>query len=176
REALDPLDQHPSVPGAIEDGHPAPAGQRRPEAAEEMVALLVLVGRGELGDADVARVQRRHQPLDRPALAGGVPALEDDHERRPEGAIADQAAERQPQLRQPPSLLLQPRFFLLTAQARTEIDVVKASHAPNLPAHSPLSPRDSSIGGGRSSVVTLASRGKSRAPRKIRITPAATSQ
>ncbi|HEX2265641.1 MAG TPA: hypothetical protein VHH14_05100, partial [Solirubrobacterales bacterium] len=47
----------------------------------------------------MARVQRRRQPLDRAALAGGVPALEDDGQRRPDLAVADQPAQRQPQLR-----------------------------------------------------------------------------
>ena len=48
------------------------------------MALLVVGRRGELDDADVAGVERRDQPLDRAALAGGVPALEDDADRRPE--------------------------------------------------------------------------------------------
>src|SRR3954465_4854109 len=34
RESLHPLDQHAPVPGAVEDRHPAPAGQRRPESPE----------------------------------------------------------------------------------------------------------------------------------------------
>ena len=65
------------------------------------MALLVVGRGGELDDADVARVQLGDQPLDRAPLARGVPALEDDADRRAELAAADQAAERQPELGEP---------------------------------------------------------------------------
>jgi hypothetical protein len=47
---------------------------------------------GELSHVDVAGVQRRGQPTDRPALTGGVPSLEHDAQGRPEFAVADLAA------------------------------------------------------------------------------------
>src|SRR4051812_4822219 len=100
-QLLDPLDEDASVPGAIEDRHPAPARQDLPEAPEEVVALLVVGRGGELDDADVAGVDLGDQPLDAAALAGGVPALEEDADRRAELALADQAAEGEPQLAQP---------------------------------------------------------------------------
>ena len=78
REALHPLDQHPPVPGAVEHGHAAPAGQRRREAPEEVVALLVGRRRRERGHAHVAVVELRGEALDRAALARRVPALEQD--------------------------------------------------------------------------------------------------
>ena len=101
REALHALDQHAPVPGAVEHGHAAPAGQLRPEAPQVVVALLVRGRRRELRHAHVARVERRHEPLDRPALAGGVPALEQHADRRAEPVARELAAERQPQRLQP---------------------------------------------------------------------------
>ena len=41
RQVLDPLDQDPPVPAAVEDRHAAPSGQRRPEAPQEVVPQLV---------------------------------------------------------------------------------------------------------------------------------------
>ena len=87
-EALDALDEDAAVPRPVEDGHPAPAGQRGPEAMQEVVALLVERRRGELGDADVTGVHPRDEPLDRAALAGRVPTLEEDQTRWPEAAVA----------------------------------------------------------------------------------------
>ena len=100
-ESLDPLDEHPAVPGAVEHRHPAPARERRGEAPQEVVAALALGRGGELGDGVVPGVQRRGQPADRAALAGGVPALEQDGERRSEVPVADLAAGLQAQRGQP---------------------------------------------------------------------------
>ena len=80
--ALDPLDEHPAVPGAVQDREAAPARQHRPEPPEEVVALLVVRRGGELRHPHVPRVQRLDQALDRAALPGGVPALEDHAQRR----------------------------------------------------------------------------------------------
>src|SRR4029077_1486720 len=81
-----------------------------------------------------------------------------------------------PQLRQAIALPLQPLRLLFAVELEAQIDFVETSHRYRLPVHSPESPRDSSIGGGRLSVVMLAAKGRSRAPRAIRATPAATSQ
>ena len=64
------------------------------------MALLVVGGRRELRDAHVAQVERRHQALDRAALARGVPALEDAAHGRPQLAVAELAAEREAQRRE----------------------------------------------------------------------------
>ena len=101
-EALDPLDQHPAVPGPVEDGHPAPAGQRRPEPPEEVVPLLVVRRRGELRDADVPRVERRDEPLDAAALARRRPSPRTRCTAAGRAArLADEPAAEQSQLKQP---------------------------------------------------------------------------
>ena len=100
RQALDPLHQDAAVPAAVEDGHAAPSGQRRPEAPQEVVAQLVGRRCGEGGDVHVAGVERLDQPLDRTAFARGVPALEDDAHRRSELAFVQLAAVDQPQVQQ----------------------------------------------------------------------------
>ena len=82
REALDPFDQHPAVPGPVQHRHATPARQDRPEPPQEVVPLLVMGRSGELRDPHVPRVQLGHQPLDGTTLAGGVPALEDHAQRR----------------------------------------------------------------------------------------------
>ena len=96
-ELLHALDQHAPIPGAVEHREVAPPRQRRPEAPQEVVALGGRVGRGELRDAHVAGVERGHQALDRAALAGGVPALEEDAHGRAEVPVVAQSGERQPQ-------------------------------------------------------------------------------
>ena len=61
REALDPLDENPAVPRAVEDGHASPARDLRPEAPQEVVALLVRRRGGELSSParDADRAARR---------------------------------------------------------------------------------------------------------------------
>jgi hypothetical protein len=100
REALHTLDEHAPVPRAVEHGHSAPARKRRDEAVQVVVALLVGRRRGELLDAHVAGIERRDQALDGAALAAGVPALEEDAQRWPEVAGADEPGEREAQLGQ----------------------------------------------------------------------------
>src|SRR5438093_1125416 len=41
-EPLDAFDQYPPVPRPVEDGHPAPTRQHRPETPQEVVPLLVV--------------------------------------------------------------------------------------------------------------------------------------
>jgi hypothetical protein len=55
-------------------------------------------GRRELDHAHVAGVELGNQTLDRTALAGGIPPLEQHANRGADALIPDQAAERQPQL------------------------------------------------------------------------------
>ena len=59
REALDALDQHAAVPGAVEDQDLAVARQVPPEAPQVVVRLLLVGRRRDRDDAVVARVERR---------------------------------------------------------------------------------------------------------------------
>ena len=69
REPVDALDEHPSVPRAIEHCHPAPAGQLVPEARQEVMAPLVGRRRGELRDPDVPWIEATDETLDGATLA-----------------------------------------------------------------------------------------------------------
>ena len=102
REALDPLDEHPAVPAAVEHRHPAEPGDLRVEAPQERVALLVERRLGERRHLVVARIERLDDALDGTALAGGVAALEHEQQARAELAGAHLAAEVQAQLQPPP--------------------------------------------------------------------------
>jgi hypothetical protein len=74
---------------------------------QPVVAQLVRRRGRELRDAVVAGVERGDEALDRAALPGGVPALEDDEERWPDRQLAVRAlrpglaAERQAQVGEP---------------------------------------------------------------------------
>ena len=76
-EPHDPLDAGAVVPGPVEQDHLAPAGQVGDVALEVPLPLLALGGRRQRDDPGGAGVERLGDPLDRPALAGGVAALED---------------------------------------------------------------------------------------------------
>jgi hypothetical protein len=91
-----------------------------------VLALFDARGRGERRHAHVARVERRQEPLDRPALARRVPALEEDAHRRPDVAVADQAAERQAQRREPPLGGLEALRLLLAGGVELEVELVEA--------------------------------------------------
>ena len=99
------------------------------------MSLVVGRRRAELRDAHVAQVQRVDQALDRPALAGCVPALEQHADRRPELPVAQLAAERAaaapPGARGRPSAA---RLVLLLAELERQVELVEASHGPTLPA------------------------------------------
>src|SRR5262249_61073468 len=97
------------MPGAP----PAGGGAHSPAPPQEVVALLVGSRARELDHAHVARVDWGDEALDRAALAGRVPALEDDAHGRPELLGADLAAEREPKLDQPlPREVERPRLLL----------------------------------------------------------------
>ena len=105
---LDPLDQYPAVPGAVEDGHPAPPWDEREEAPHEVMTQLARRGCGERGNGVVPGVDGLCQPTDRPSLAGGVPPLHDHEEWRTNallavtaGARADEATADQSEVKQP---------------------------------------------------------------------------
>ena len=64
------------------------------------MALGGRVRRCELRDAHVAGVERGHEALDRTALAGGIPALEEDAYGRAEVSTVAQPGEHKSQREQ----------------------------------------------------------------------------
>src|SRR5829696_8929227 len=128
REALHALDQHPAVPGAVEHRHPSPAGERQPEAPQEVMPLLVVGRRRELDDADVARIEFGDQAADRASLPGGVLALEDHADGWAELTLADQSAEREAELCQPLPRALEPLGLLLARKLQRQVEVVECAH------------------------------------------------
>src|SRR3954451_21432444 len=127
-EALDTLDQDPAVPGAVEDRHAAPAGQRGPEAPQPRVAQLVMGRRGVLLHAHVARVELGHEALDRAALAARVPALEYDAQRWAEPLVAVQSGQLEAELLHARLRLLQALLGLLLGEVRSHVEFVQTPH------------------------------------------------
>ena len=117
-QVLHALDQHAAVPAAIEDGHPTPARQGRPEAPEEVVPELVGRGCREGRNVHVARIERLDQALDGPALAGGVPPLEDDADGRAQFPPAELATVDQPEMQDPELRLAEAFGLLVLREAR----------------------------------------------------------
>src|SRR5438034_11577541 len=96
------------------------------------MALLVVARHGEGRDAHVALVEVGHEPLDRAALARRVPALHEDAHRGPELAIAELAAELEPQRAEPLLRGLEALVLLLARQLQREVELVEAAHARTL--------------------------------------------
>jgi len=67
----------------------------------EVVAAIIRIGRSELPDAHVTRVERAHETSDRSALPRGIPALEEHAQRWTQFAAAGESAELQTQSEQP---------------------------------------------------------------------------
>src|ERR1019366_9688901 len=80
-EAFHALNQHAAVPGAVEDGDLAALGKAAPETVEVVAGLVLALRRGDGIDHIATRVQLLGDPLDGAALAGGVPALKQNHHR-----------------------------------------------------------------------------------------------
>src|SRR6266550_388455 len=79
--AFHPLDQHPTVPGAIENHDPAVRRYVTPEAPQIGLRALFLGRRGG-GHGDVLpRIERTGDAPNRAALAGSVRTLEDEDQR-----------------------------------------------------------------------------------------------
>src|SRR5829696_3999698 len=146
RVALYALDEHAAVPGAVEDRQAAPARQRRPEPPQVVVALLVVRRRAVGGDPEVARVEVGDQAADRPALARGVPPLEDHAQRRAEAPVARLAPELQAQLLEAELPRRQARGLVVARELQAEVDVVQAAHRrildfrPSWPSTAPSIP------------------------------------
>src|SRR5262249_32701640 len=87
--------------------------------------------------ADMPRVERRDEPLDRPALARGVLSLEDHANRRAELAAAEQPSQGEPELGQAPPAALQPRGLLLVRELLRQVEVVEDAHEPSEPCRCP---------------------------------------
>ena len=100
------------------------------------MAPFTLVRHGELGNRHVARVELGDEPLDRAALAGGIPALEDHAHRWSELTVSELAADLQTQLEQPLLGGFEPQLALLLGELRGQVDVVQAGHRPD-----PVRPR-----------------------------------
>ncbi len=80
RESFDALDQHATVPAAIEDRDAAGAGEMPPEPPQVVPRLLFVGRRTDRNHLIVAGIESAGDAPDGAALAGGVPALE--HENR----------------------------------------------------------------------------------------------
>ena len=93
-QALDALDQHAPVPGAVEDGD-APVGrQPPPEPPQVGLGQFLVSRRGDGVHLVLARVERAGDAADGAALAGGVHALErDQHRQLAEALVAREQVE-----------------------------------------------------------------------------------
>ena len=80
-EALDALDKHTAVVGAVEDGDASGTGQMPPETPQIMMRPFLVRGGGVGGDVEEARIKGTDQSPDCSALARAVPAFEDAEER-----------------------------------------------------------------------------------------------
>src|SRR5262245_44578929 len=79
-KTLDALDQHAAIPGAVEDRPVARRRQAVPETPEVVAALLLGRRRPDAIDLDRFRLEPAHDTLDQAALAGGIPAVDADHD------------------------------------------------------------------------------------------------
>jgi hypothetical protein len=82
-EAHDPLHAGPVVPGPVEHDDLTRAGQVGHVPLEVPLALLPLARLLQRDHGRAARVEVLHEAFDRPALAGGIAALEHDHDLLP---------------------------------------------------------------------------------------------
>ena len=98
------------------------------------MALLLVGGRRVLADAHVARVEAGDQPLDRPSLAGRVPSLEDDAQRRAEPAVAEEAAAHEAQVQEPQLGALEAGRRLRRAASRPSRSTASSFPIPASPA------------------------------------------
>ncbi|KPW34280.1 Uncharacterized protein ALO87_05618 [Pseudomonas syringae pv. apii] len=79
-KAFDPLDQHPAVPRAVEDGEFAACRYLPPETPQIRLRTLILSRRSNRHDGVLTRVQRRRDPANCPAFASSVIAFEHRHQ------------------------------------------------------------------------------------------------
>ena len=80
-KSLDPFHQHPAVPGSVKDGDFTVRGKSVPESPEIVMAIFLRGGLLGRINADQTRIEELQRPLDRPALPGGIRALDHDDDR-----------------------------------------------------------------------------------------------
>ena len=122
-ETFHALDEHPSVPGAVEHDDPTPSRQFRPEALQPVMSELIRCRSGDLDDTHVPGVHRSNQALDRTPFAGGVPSLEDKTERWADLAGAKLAPELEAELEDAPLSGLDAIVRILLLHPQREIGV-----------------------------------------------------
>ena len=88
-KALDAFDEHAAIPGAVKHIDFACTRQAFPEPPEEMADALFLGRRGNRPDFIISRVPAGREPLDHPALAARVPALDRDDRAAPVDNMRD---------------------------------------------------------------------------------------
>src|SRR4051794_12670846 len=98
--ALDPFDEHASVPRTIEQRHPTETGHLLPEPPQEVLAFLVEARLGERRDAVVARVERLDDAFDRTTFAARIRSLEHHQHAWPDLRRVEAPADVEPQLEQ----------------------------------------------------------------------------
>src|SRR3989338_221641 len=75
-EALDALDQHTDIPGAVKNRQPAAPRDMPPETPQVGLGALLFGRGGNRDNVVLARIQRAGDAADRAALAGGIVAFE----------------------------------------------------------------------------------------------------
>jgi hypothetical protein len=95
---------------------------------QEVVSLLRRSGGSELDDMDVPGIERLDEPADRAALAGGIPALEQDAQRRAKAGVAEQARGLQAQFDETALNDSEPRRLGAPAETLRQINLVETAH------------------------------------------------
>jgi hypothetical protein len=120
-----PFHAGPVVPGPVEHDDLTGRGQVRDVALEVPLGALPLAGLLQRDDAGAAGVEVLGEPLDGAALAGGVPALEQEHQALP--AVLDPVLElEQLDLEQP----LAPVVLLPGHPLRVRVRLPPGVHRP----------------------------------------------
>ena len=125
---LDPLDEHPAVPAAIEHCHTAQAGHLAGEAPQEVVPLLSRCGGRVVHDRVVTGVEVPDDGLDRPTLARCIGPLEQYEQARPDTTVAELSAQLEAQLQQSTLAVDEASFVLDTVEPLRQIESVDSSH------------------------------------------------
>src|SRR3984893_1465594 len=120
-----PFDQHPTVPGAIENHDPAVRRYVTPEPPQVGLRALVLGRRGD-GHGDVLpRIERAGDAPNRAAFAGSVRTFEDEDQRMMrEALVARQLGQLALVLLHLPLVIFAPKLFGQVGAA-VQLDVVE---------------------------------------------------
>src|ERR1700680_2398640 len=112
-----PLDQHPTVPGAIENHDPAVRRNVTPEAPQIGLRALFLGRRGDRHGDVLPRIERAGDAPNRAAFAGSVRALEDKDQRMMREALVAR------QFRQLALVLLQLALVVFAGKLLGQVEV-----------------------------------------------------